>query len=61
MFAVKHAKTRAEKEGKAARDEKRNQANALIVTREVTKGVELLNAIELFGNLKLKTSRFPTY
>jgi hypothetical protein len=61
MLAVKHAKTRAAKEGKAARNEERIIAKALKVAREVTKGAELLKAIELFGNPKLKSLALPEF
>jgi hypothetical protein len=59
ILAVRHADTQAEKEGKAARNEERYQAKALKVAREVTKGGELLKAIELFGNPKLKSLTLP--
>ena len=59
MLATKQAETQAEKEEKAARNEERNQAKALKVAREVTKGAELLKALELFGNPKLNSLTLP--
>ena len=38
LLAAKHEKAQAEKEENAARNEERNQAKALKVAREVTKG-----------------------
>ncbi len=59
LLATKHAEVQAEKEGKATRNEERNQAKALKVAREVNKGVEVLNTLELYGNPKLINLTFP--
>ena len=59
LLAAKHEESRAEKEGKAARNEERNQAKALKVAREVTRGAEVMKALELFGTQKLNNLTLP--
>ena len=47
------------KEVKDARNEERNQAKALKVAREVTKGAGVMKAIELYDNQKLNNLTLP--
>jgi hypothetical protein len=59
LLATRHAETHAEKEEKAARNEDRNQAKALKIAREVTRGAEVLKALEHYGTPKLNALTLP--
>ena len=59
MAHANHAKAQVEKEGKVVRNDERKQANALKVTREVTKGKNVLNTNEQYGHAKLVTLSLP--
>jgi hypothetical protein len=59
LLATRQAETQAEKEEKAARNEDRNQAKALKIAREFTRGAEVLKALENYGTPKLNALTLP--